>query len=112
MKFRAKRRLSRWARISYDLRVLEMGKFFNSLIEKIAYDWPMRDRVGPLKAGDIYTIPAWSVNQFYSRIRPNGMFSTIFFSLFLGSIRCVAWIFYQLCSRWPIASQAPANAAS
>lgn len=43
-----------------------MGSVFNSLIEKLAYDWPVRDRIGLPRAGDVYTIPAWGVNQLYS----------------------------------------------
>jgi flavin-dependent dehydrogenase len=96
-RFRSNGRISAWAQAAYSLRVLHMGKFFNSLIEKLAYDWPIRDRIGLLTAGDAYTIPAWSINQIYSRIRPVGMFSTALFCLFLGSLRGIAWIFYHLC---------------
>lgn len=96
-KYRNRRRISLWSRIAYSLRVMQMAKFFNSLIEKLAYDWPIRDRMGLLTAGDAYTIPAWSINQLYSRIRPVGMISTALFSAFLMSLRSAAWLFYQLC---------------
>jgi len=104
-RFRDKGRFSRWAQAVYNLRVLHMGKFFNSLIEKLAYDWPIRDRMGLLAAGDAYTIPAWSINHLYSRIRPDGMLSTVLFSLFLGSLRSIAWVFYRLCRRFPASSR-------
>jgi 2-polyprenyl-6-methoxyphenol hydroxylase-like FAD-dependent oxidoreductase len=96
-KFRSKGRISAWAQTTYSLRVFHMGKFFNSLIEKLAYDWPVRDRMGLLKAGDAYTVFAWSINHIYSRISPAGMFSTALFSLFLTSLRGAAWILYHLC---------------
>lgn len=102
-RFKNKRRISRWAQAAYNLRVLHMGKFFNSLIDKLAYDSPIRDRMGLLAAGDAYTIPAWSINQLYSRIRPDGMLSTALFSLFLGSLRSIAWLFYRLCKLFPVA---------
>ena len=104
-KFRNKDRLSIWARTVYNLRVFQMGKFFNSLIEKLAYQWPIRDRMGLLAAGDAYTIPAWSINQIYARLSPEGMLSTLPFCLFLVSIRGVAWIFYNLCRLFPAAPQ-------
>jgi flavin-dependent dehydrogenase len=98
-KFAVRGRFSPWARATYNLRVFQMGKFFNSLIEKLAYDWPVRDRLGMLTAGDYYTVPAWSTNVLYSRIRPDGMLSTALFSLFLSSLRAAAWCFYRAC-RW------------
>lgn len=100
-RFRTKQQISRWARATYNLRVLHMGKFFNSLIEKLAYDWPIRDRLGLMAAGDAYTIPAWSINHLYSRFRPDGMLSTVCFSLFLAALRSAAWLFYHLCKLFP-----------
>jgi menaquinone-9 beta-reductase len=100
-KFRKKGKISRWAQATYNLRVRHMGKFFNSLIEKLAYEWPVRDRMGLLWAGDAYTIPAWSINQIYSRIQPFGLLSTALFCLFLASLRAAAWTFYQLCRLFP-----------
>ena len=111
-RFRTRRRISLWAQAAYNLRVLHMGKFFNSLIEKLAYDWPIRDRIGLLAAGDAYTIPAWSINQLYSRIRPDGMLSSALFSLFLGSLRCAAWLFYRLCKTFPAPSYVLPESAS
>ncbi len=51
LKFRKRGRLPWWACLTYRLRVLHMGKIFNSLIEKLAYDWPVRGHLG-LGAGE------------------------------------------------------------
>lgn len=67
----------------YVRRVLDMANFFNQGIEKTTYYWPIRNRIGPLAAGDVYTIPAWSINNIYSRIQPVGVISTLLFSLVL-----------------------------
>jgi flavin-dependent dehydrogenase len=101
-RFHRKGRIPWWSQISYSLRVLHMGKFFNSLIEKLAYEHPIRDRMGLLKAGDAYTIPAWTVNQIYSRVRPDGLVSSALFSVFLSSLRCLAWIPYVVCKFLPL----------
>ena len=100
-RFKNKSKISLWARAVYSLRVFQMGRFFNSLIEKLAYDWPIRDRLGLLAAGEAYTIPAWSLNHIYSRLRPDGMFSTALFCLFLMTLRGVVWTFYHLCRLFP-----------
>jgi flavin-dependent dehydrogenase len=100
-RFNGRGSLSSWAQATYNLRVLQMSKFFNSLIEKLIYDWPIRDRLGLLVAGDVYTTPAWSVNHLYSRIRPDGMLSTACFCAFLTALRGVAWIFHRLCRLFP-----------
>jgi flavin-dependent dehydrogenase len=94
----------------YSLRVRYMANFFNSGIEKVVYDWPIRTRLGPIRAGDVYTIPAWSINNIYSRIRPNGLASTILFGMFLGTLRFAMNLFYWYCARSQ--SAAPARAAS
>ena len=111
-KFQNEETISLWARAVYHLRVFKMGTFFNRLIEKLAYQWPIRDRMGLLTAGDAYTIPAWSTNHIYSRLRPEGMPSTLLFCLFLISIREVAWIFYNLCRLFPAALLALAEPES
>ncbi len=94
-------RLPVLARASYNWRVQELAKFFNSGIEKIIYDWPIRNRIGIVTAGDVYTIPAWSINALYSRIRPSGLLSTGLFSLFLASLRASAWVLDWLCRNFP-----------
>lgn len=100
-RFRNKRQISFWSRAVYNLRVRQMGKFFNSLIEKLAYDWPVRDRLGLLTAGDVYTIPAWSMNQIYSRLQPDGALSTVLFCGFLVFLRGMAWCAHEICKIFP-----------
>jgi menaquinone-9 beta-reductase len=87
------------SRSLYSRRALYMANFFNSGIERVIYDWPIRNRVGPLAAGDIYTIPAWSINNIYSRIRPWGVISTFSFGLFLATLRGAMNLFYWFCAR-------------
>ena len=101
-RFKHKQRF-RAGRRRHNLRVLPMGKFFYSLIEKLVYDSPIGDRMGLLSAGNVYTIPAWSINQLYSSILPNGLVSTVVFNLFLGLLRSIAWSFYRLCKLFPFA---------
>lgn len=97
-------------RAMYSRRVAYMANFFNSGIEKVVYDWPIRNRIGALRAGDVYTIPAWSINNIYSRIRPSGLVSTILFGMFLAILRGAMNLFYWFCAR--SRSSAPACATS
>lgn len=106
-RFRRKGRIPRWTRVTYNLRVLHMARFFNSLIEKFAYEPPIRDRIGLLKAGDLYTAAAWSINHLYSRLRPSGMLTTAIWSSFLAALRSAAWLFY-----WALGWMAERNARS
>jgi flavin-dependent dehydrogenase len=107
---RNRRQLPWLARTMYSRRVMDMANFFNSGIERIVYDWPIRNRIGTMVAGDVYTIPAWSINNIYSRIRPSGMISTILFGLFLAVLRGAMNVFYWFCARSRTA--APACATS
>ena len=87
------------ARICYSSRIVQMAKFFNDGIEKIVYEPPVRHRIGLARSGTVYTSPAWSLNVVYGRLRPDGIFSTLFLGLLLGLFRASAWIFYQLCKQ-------------
>ncbi len=78
---------------------MQMAKFFNSGIEKIVYEPPVRNRIGVGRSGTVYTSPAWSMNVVYARLKPKGLFSTFFLGLFLGAFRASAWAFYQFCKR-------------
>ena len=98
------------ARTMYSRRVLDMANFFNAGIEKVIYDWPIRNRIGPLAAGDVYTIPAWSMNNIYSRVRPSGVASTLLFGMFLATLRGAMNLFYWFCAR--SRSNAPVCATS
>jgi flavin-dependent dehydrogenase len=105
-----RRQLPWMSRTMYSRRVLYMANFFNSGIEKVVYDWPIRNRIGALRAGDMYTIPAWSINNIYSRIRPSGAISTILFGMFLATLRGAMNLFYWFCAR--SRSAAPACATT
>jgi flavin-dependent dehydrogenase len=107
---RNRRQLSWLPRSLYSRRVLYMANFFNSGIERVVYDWPIRNRIGPLRAGDVYTIPAWSINNIYSRMRPSGVTTTILFGMFLATLRFAMNLFYWFCAR--SRSAAPACAIS
>lgn len=99
LKYRKRETLPLRARVCYSSRVLQMAKFFNSGIEKIVYEPPVRDRIGIGRSGTVYTSPAWSMNVVYARLRPRGIFSTLFLGSFLGLFRASAWGFYQFCKR-------------
>jgi flavin-dependent dehydrogenase len=96
----------------YSRRVLELARFFNGGIEKVVYEWPVRNAIGIGNAGEVYTIPAWTMNALYSRIRPRGMIGTSLFCLFLALFRWSASVFHWLCSRGRRLSPLPAGSAS
>ena len=98
-RYRNRKGLPWLQRTMYSRRVLDMAKFFNSGIEKVIYDWPIRNRIGALVAGDVYTIPAWSLNNIYSRIQPFGVVSTLLFGWLLACVRAAIGLLYWFC-RW------------
>ena len=98
LKYRQRGRLPLRVRICYSHRVLQLAKFFNGGIEKIIYEPPVRNRIGLITAGTVYTSPAWTMNLVYSRLKPAGVFSTLLFSSLLGVFRASAWVFYQACA--------------
>jgi flavin-dependent dehydrogenase len=95
------------ARMCYSSRILQMAKFFNSGIEKVVYEPPVRNRIGLRNSGTIYISPAWGMNLLYARVKPNGVVSTFLFGLVLRFFRVSAWIFHQLCKRLPQAAEVP-----
>jgi flavin-dependent dehydrogenase len=99
VRYRNRKQLPWLSRTMYSRRVFDMANFFNSGIEKVIYDWPIRNRIGALLAGDVYTIPAWSINNIYSRIQPSGVVSTMLFGLFLATLRAAMNLFYWFCKR-------------
>jgi flavin-dependent dehydrogenase len=99
---RGKSELPYIARKSYSMRVLQLGRFFNGGIERLVYDWPVRDRLGIERAATIYTDAAWSVNGLYSRLRPRGVLSTAAFGALLNILRAGAWILCRLCGFRPV----------
>jgi flavin-dependent dehydrogenase len=95
---KGKSELPYMARKSYSMRVLQLGRFFNSGIEWLVYDWQVRDRLGIERAATIYTDAAWSVNALYSRLRPRGILSTATYGALLNVVRAGAWMLYRLCA--------------
>lgn len=107
VRYHKRKRLPWLAGALYSRRVQDLGRFFNCGIEKVIYDAPVRNRIGVKMAGDVYTIPAWSLNNIYARISPRGVFSSIFFCVLLGTFRIAASTLYAVC-KWV---QAPCEAA-
>jgi flavin-dependent dehydrogenase len=103
---RSRKRLPFWGRAMYNKRIVDVGKFFNCGIEKVLYDSPIRNHVGPLTAGDVYTVPAWSFNVVYSRLRPRGPVLTTLYGLLLGLSRASATLYYTYCKRLDSSRQA------
>ena len=99
LKYRTKGKLPLLPRICYSSRIVQMAKFFNSGIEKIVYEPPVRNRIGLQKAGAVYTSPAWSMNVVYARLKPGGIFSTLLLNSMLGTFRLSAWVVYQFSRR-------------
>ncbi len=84
------------ARKSYGMLVLQLGRFFNSGIESLVYDWPVRDRLGITRSATIYTDAAWSMNALYSRLRPRSVLSTAAFGAALKFLWASAWTLCRL----------------
>jgi flavin-dependent dehydrogenase len=99
LKYGKRGRLPILPRVSYSSRVLQTAKFFNSGIEKIVYQPPVRNRIGLGRSGTVYTSPAWSMNVVYARLKPKGIFSTFLLGSVLGFFRASAWVLYQVCKR-------------
>jgi menaquinone-9 beta-reductase len=97
LKHRKRGRLPLSARISYSSRVVQVARFFNSGIENVVYQPPIRNRIGLRHSGTLYISPAWTMNLLYARLKPNGIFSTFFLGLILGFFRASGWLFYRLC---------------
>jgi len=99
IRYRNRRRIPRLPAAMCSQRILSLARFFNSAIENVLYDWPIRNRIGPFNAGDLYTIPAWSINVVYSRLRPQGFVSTTLFRMLLGLLRYSLSAFHWWCRR-------------
>jgi flavin-dependent dehydrogenase len=102
----------RLAAALYSRRALEMARFFNCGIERLIYASPVRNSIGVNVAGQVYTIPAWLMNLFYSRMRPRGLIGTALFCVALQSLRVGAFVFYWLCRRFAKPSTAQVGFAS
>jgi menaquinone-9 beta-reductase len=96
---RHRRRIPYLRAAMYSRRVLGLAMFFNRGIERVIYESPIRNRIGVLQAGDVYTVPAWSLNSIYSRFRPYGVFKTVLFGWLLDISRLVEYLLYRFC-KW------------
>ena len=90
----------------YSRRILGLAKFFNLGIERVIYESPIRNRIGVLLAGEVYTVPAWSLNAVYSRLQPRGAFRTLLFGGLLYVLRTGEFLLYQFCKWLQPSSQA------
>jgi hypothetical protein len=91
IRYQKRRRIPLSSRRAYSLRLREMGRFFNSLIENMFYQPTVRQKLGVFTVGRAYTIPAWLANLVYSRIQPNRLSGSIAFTSVLASLRMAAW---------------------
>jgi menaquinone-9 beta-reductase len=107
LKCRKRGEMPALSRALYSSRILQFAKFFNSGIERIVYEPVVRNRIGVLQAGTAYTSPAWTMNLFYSRLKPRGIVSTFFFNSMIGLFRYGEWAFYQFCRKFKGASGTP-----
>ncbi len=99
LKYRKRGKLPWRARFCYNARISQLAKFFNSGIERIVYEPPVRNRLGLGRSGTAYTSPAWSMNVVYARLQPKGMISTFLFGLGLALFRFGSWLTYVICKR-------------
>ena len=106
-KHRHRKQLPWRAAAAYSWRVVGMARFFNCGIERVLYDWPIRKRIGPLNAGDVYTIPAWLMNLCYSRLAPQGIMCTGLFGCMLSGLRAAAAAFSWLCRQRSFSKAVP-----
>lgn len=94
-------RLPGLRRLLYTRRAVAMARFFNCGIERVVYDWPIRERIGALTAGRLYTVPAWLFNLLYTRMQPRGLAGTMLFCAALATLRCAANVADWFCRRFP-----------
>ena len=96
-KYRQRHRIPWLAGALYSRRIQDVARFFNCGIEKVIYDGPIRNTIGVKTAGDVYTIPAWSLNNVYARVSPKGIVSSLFICVLLGTFRAVATVTHAFC---------------
>jgi flavin-dependent dehydrogenase len=86
------------SRLVYNLRVSGMGRYFNSLIEKLYYESSLRSRLGVFLIAELYTVPAWLTNVVYSRSRPRRLVGTLALCTAMVTLRGVAWTLFRISS--------------
>lgn len=84
------------AQYAYNLRVSGMGRYFNSLIEKLYYESPVRSLLGIFLTARVYTVPAWLTNVVYSRTRPRKLLGTLALCSAMITLRGVAWGLFKI----------------
>jgi flavin-dependent dehydrogenase len=98
-KHRRRGTIPAFARAVYSRRVLTVGRYFNSLIEKIFYQPALRDHLGLFGTARIYTVPAWLLNLIYTRVRPRGsLLRTLAIVSLMDLIRFAAWAAFRVAS--------------
>jgi hypothetical protein len=90
-KYQRRQSIPALARIACNMRVRGVGRFFNSMIEKMFYETPLRARVGLFGIARAHTVPAWLANLVYSRVRPKRLLGTVLFCSALMTIRAAVW---------------------
>lgn len=101
-RYRHRGTISMASRSVYNFRVLTVGLYFNSLIEKLFYQPILRDRLGFFSTARIYTVPAWLMNLLYTRMQPAGsLLRTLAITSMLNAIRLVTWLAFQAGSLLP-----------
>ena len=95
-RYRRRGTIPAWARAVYNLRVSAVGRYFNSLIEKLFYQPALRDRIGFFSTARIYTVPAWLMNLIYTRMRPSTLAKTLAIGVVMSALRAMTWIAYQV----------------
>jgi menaquinone-9 beta-reductase len=97
LKYRKRHKLPLRARISYSARVAQLACFFNSGVENLVYEPPVRAHLGMAVAAGAYISPAWVMNVLYARCKPEGLLSTVLFGSLLEFLRVCQWILYRCC---------------
>ena len=94
-RYRHRGTIPAFARAVYNLRVAAVGRYFNSLIERLFYQPTLRDRLGLFGTARIYTVPAWLMNLIYTRVRPRGILRTLAIGLVMSALRAMTWAAFQ-----------------
>jgi menaquinone-9 beta-reductase len=85
--------LTRRQKAVYTANLTGMGHFFNHSIEASIYEWPVRRGLGLIRAVNIYTAFAYTLNAVYSRLKPITPASAWAFGLIFSGVwlRVEAW---------------------
>ncbi len=98
VRYQHREKIPALARFVYDMRVSGMGRYFNSLIEKLYYESPVRSFLGIFLTARVYTVPAWLTNVVYSRTRPRKLLGTVVLCSAMITLRAAAWGLFRVSS--------------